>query len=970
MNPRNAIEIKNITKSFKTTTVPNKRNKVKRTTVVKDVTLNLERGEVVGIIGRNGSGKSTLLKLVSKIMEPDSGTIECFGRVASILELGMGFHQDLTGRENIYIKASMYCFSKKDIDARIESMIEYSELGDYIDAPLRLYSSGMVSKLAFAIMVNVDADIIILDEVLSTGDSAFVIKSREHIKNLKKNGRTILIVSHTISVISEMCDRVVWIENGSIREIGTAKLVCKRYETEIRESFEIVLSLANAGVAESQNTLGCMYRDGKNVEQDNEKALFWLRKSSDSGNLEAQVNLGDMLLKGIGIHADPEESLKLFTNAANRGNLDARNRVAMLSGNSLNDPIQRELREQLHHLAVKGGAKAKLNYANLLMKYIFSFDDKKEAFRWFKDAADLGNADAQYRVALMYRDGFGVEKNNSESLKYFEFSGNNGNLRAMQYLGDAYLNGIIDFDEKKSFWWHLKAAERGNPTSQYQIAVMYRDGNGVEKDDRLSESWFKSCVYSGLVGFASILSDAYSKGMQVLKDDEIAYKWHLFSAESGNVNAMYQRGIIDITGSRGEININAGFLSLCGAAERGDVRAMNTLGWMFKNGVHVSKNNTESLKWFGKSAELEHPEGLYNTAILMEKINSVDRTDLIQKAAEGGHLSAQVELGDRLLPNDEETALKWYTLAGERGNQEARMKVMKILAGIDVVKEDVERITSYNDGPNLTENLSYEYDTADTILKQAWYEEDRAHAFKTMHELAEKDNPNAMYQIGLMYRDGIGVEVDYGLMEYWLGRSANKGNPHAAMVLGDAYRKATFGKEDLELSQKYYTIAAERNNVNGMYYAALLTASCHPEISSIVSRNYAEQTLIKHYNFIANYLLNNPTKNVEEAIKWYKRAAELNDGFAMNQIAIQLRDGKSIPKNINESIDLLRKATKIGTWQSKQLLFYSLLERSTEEDLKEAISIGEELVSNGDARTMIEIGRILNERYYGLNDPQ
>jgi len=183
MAEENALEIRNIRKTFTTRADTNHEGRVfKRTqkvtrNVLDDISLLIKKGEIFGIIGRNGSGKSTLLKMISRIMKPDSGTIEINGRVASILELGMGFHPDLSGRENIYIKGAMYGFTKQQIDDKLDDIIRYSELEDYIDLPIRVYSSGMTSRLAFAIMINVDADIMILDEVLSTGDLSFSKKS-------------------------------------------------------------------------------------------------------------------------------------------------------------------------------------------------------------------------------------------------------------------------------------------------------------------------------------------------------------------------------------------------------------------------------------------------------------------------------------------------------------------------------------------------------------------------------------------------------------------------------------------------------------------------------------------------------------------------------------------------------------------------------------------------------------------------
>ena len=191
MADETAISIENVSKTFTTRSDAGKegrffkKNTKKTRNVINEICLDIKKGEVFGIIGRNGSGKSTLLKMISKIMNPDAGTIKTYGRVASILELGMGFHQDLSGKENVYIKGSMYGFTKEQIDERLNDIVRYAELEDYIDLPVRIYSSGMASRLAFSIMINVDADILILDEILSTGDLAFSKKSKAHFFNMK-----------------------------------------------------------------------------------------------------------------------------------------------------------------------------------------------------------------------------------------------------------------------------------------------------------------------------------------------------------------------------------------------------------------------------------------------------------------------------------------------------------------------------------------------------------------------------------------------------------------------------------------------------------------------------------------------------------------------------------------------------------------------------------------------------------------
>lgn len=182
--------------------------------VLKGVSLTIKKGEVVGLIGENGSGKSTLLKLMTKIIYPDKGSIEIKGKISSLLELGAGFHPDMTGRENIYTNASIFGLTKKEIDDRLEKIIVFSELGEFIDNPVRTYSSGMYMRLAFSVAINVDAEILLVDEILAVGDAAFQSKCFKKMQEIKNEGTTIVIVSHDLASIERLCDKAVWIDNG------------------------------------------------------------------------------------------------------------------------------------------------------------------------------------------------------------------------------------------------------------------------------------------------------------------------------------------------------------------------------------------------------------------------------------------------------------------------------------------------------------------------------------------------------------------------------------------------------------------------------------------------------------------------------------------------------------------------------------------------------------------------------------
>ncbi|MGM9579678.1 MAG: ABC transporter ATP-binding protein [Anaerovibrio sp.] len=197
--------------------------------VLKGVSFDIKKGEAVGLIGKNGSGKSTMLKLLSRIMYPDSGDIMVSGRTVSLIELGAGFHPDMSGRENIYINASIFGLSSKEIDKKLQTIIDFSELWDYIDDPIRTYSSGMYMRLAFAVAINIEADILLIDEILAVGDAHFQAKCFKKLKEIKETGTTIVIVSHSLGQIEEFCDKSIWIKDGYIEMIGLPKVVHEKY---------------------------------------------------------------------------------------------------------------------------------------------------------------------------------------------------------------------------------------------------------------------------------------------------------------------------------------------------------------------------------------------------------------------------------------------------------------------------------------------------------------------------------------------------------------------------------------------------------------------------------------------------------------------------------------------------------------------------------------------------------------------
>ena len=198
---------------------------------LSDVSFSVEKGEVIGIIGRNGAGKSTLLKVISGIFKPTVGKVVLHGNIAPMLELGSGFDPELTGEENIFLNGAILGFSEKYLKARKDEIIEFSELGDFIKMPIKTYSSGMIMRLAFSIATMVDPEILIVDEILSVGDEFFQKKSFERMQQMMSGGTTVLFVSHSIQQIKQVCNRVIWLENGRVKAIGEVESLCDLYSS-------------------------------------------------------------------------------------------------------------------------------------------------------------------------------------------------------------------------------------------------------------------------------------------------------------------------------------------------------------------------------------------------------------------------------------------------------------------------------------------------------------------------------------------------------------------------------------------------------------------------------------------------------------------------------------------------------------------------------------------------------------------
>lgn len=264
---------------------------------LKDITFEVKKGEAVGIIGRNGSGKSTLLQIIAGTLQPTSGSVKVNGRVAALLELGSGFNPEFTGRENVYLNGAVLGLSRQEIDSRFDAIAAFADIGSFIEQPVKTYSSGMQLRLAFAVAINVDADIVIVDEALAVGDMNFQAKCITALRQLQLAGATFLIVTHGTDVIKSMCDRAVYIREGHMALVGPGAIVTDAYFREMREqlSAEIarsqlpnILPTVSAGDISTRNSIGPTFRRDKGLDR-----LVTGRSGTGEGRITAVETLDE-----------------------------------------------------------------------------------------------------------------------------------------------------------------------------------------------------------------------------------------------------------------------------------------------------------------------------------------------------------------------------------------------------------------------------------------------------------------------------------------------------------------------------------------------------------------------------------------------------------------------------------------------------------------------------------------------------
>ena len=740
MDENNAIEVNGISKKFKleVETSEKKKSLINRTptktidhVVLDNISFKVKKGEILGILGRNGSGKSTLLYILGKIMAPDSGSIEYSGKLASVLELGMGFHADLSGRENIYLKGELYGFSKKEIDQRMSSIIEYSGLGQFIDNPVRTYSSGMSGRLAFSIMVNVESDIMLVDEVLSVGDSAFSIKAQQHFKKIAKTGKTIIIVSHSMQLIEELCTRAIWIENGHIIKDGPAKLICAEYQNSINESPEIILDLATNGVPEAQYKLALMYRDGNNYEQNDELYKEWIEKAALHGHTKAQVLLADLLIS----ENKTEDAIELYRLAADKGDSDAKNKISMLKKDKKDTTIEL-INETLTMINENTSGINEFRLAEMQLKIAWNNKDKKNAYDLFERALMDGYIPAAHQMAIMHRDGIGIERNIAKMEELLSVSAEKGFMPSITMLSDLYYQGrLLPKNDDKCFNWTLKASELGNAGMMYKLAVMYRDGIGTDKNEKASNYWINN--YNNI---CLQQQRQYAQNYLKIHSPEDYSKMFDKIENIFNTGIIHDYYVYQIINGKETVEILTQMKKLANA---GNIDAQRRLGNYYYDGVGVKKDYGEAVKWYEKAAQLGDSW-------------SQNRLGEIYRDGKTGKIDA-------------EKSKFYFISAAEQGNTGSIGNLISMI------------VTKELEDNGLHEQL-----------------------MGYLYGLANAGNIDAQRRLGNYYYDGVGVKKDYGEAVKWYEKAAQLGDSWSKHRLSDIYREGNRIKPNAEQSMKWF----------------------------------------------------------------------------------------------------------------------------------------------------------------------
>lgn len=459
-----------------------RRHLSKQKTVLDGIDLTVKKGEIVRVLGRNGSGKSTLLKIIAGIFEPTSGSVVTNGKVVSIMETGMGFQNEVSGLENIYLRGRYLGMGKKKIDEKLDEIIAYSELGDAIYSPIKMYSSGMRSRLAFAITINIEADIYILDEALSAGDIFFSQKSVGFMEKLTKKGKTILLTSHSDGPFGRMISRAILLENGKIAMDGSLEDATAMFFWSPYKDMDSVVEMAKTGNPPAQ-----LFLSKKSFNSDYELYKEYLKKAAENGNQSAMIDYADLCIEE-GRNDEAEYFLEVLTKD---GNDEAMLKYAIIRSGMDNS----QLKSMFKEMSEKGDVLDAYRYAEISRFLSVGAKSAEEVFENYSKAYENGNLDAGYLMATLMLVGRGTQLEINRSMEILKEIGEKGHTKSCYKIGIIYdtgMGGVIDHEA--AFEWFTKAAKCGDAKAQFRVAMMCKNGIGTKVDEETSKYWLQTYV--------------------------------------------------------------------------------------------------------------------------------------------------------------------------------------------------------------------------------------------------------------------------------------------------------------------------------------------------------------------------------------------------------------------------------------------------------------------------------------------
>jgi len=756
----------------------------------------------------------------------------------------------------------MYGFTREQIDERLDGIVKYAELEDYIDLPIRVYSSGMTSRLAFAIMINVDADIVILDEVLSTGDLAFGTKSRAHFSNMKSRGKTIVIVAHSMATMRDMCDRVAWIDGGKIKELGPPNVVCGHYETELSESLEVITELAESGVPASQNTLGCMYRDGASVERNLELAIYWFEEAVKRDNDEAKINLADMIVSGVKTD-DRERALDLYMSAAQKGNRDARAKLSRLLTKEKAD-VGKELIDDFKKLLLTENPQLYYEYGDLLMKTAWNNEDRTEALEWFQKSSDGGNINAMYQIAIMYRDGNGPKRDSIKHVEWLKKAAENGHAQSQLMLGNMYRDGVkVESDESEAFKWYRMAAENNNPDAIYQVAMMYRDGKGVDKNKDESNRWLRLYSEHNLFRQINVLADSFSHAKNGVHDPEIGMKWYSVNSEHNDANSKYQMGLMLSEGDGKNIPEAVSFLN--SATDNGHLSSailmlnLYGLGLADDSAFETAVRSIDDIVKKGNSWAANVVGNMYASGNIVQT-DGKKAVEYLQAAAVSGTPASMHKLGEMyrdgtVVEQNLEESVRWFKEGMRAGSMWSAVSLVNMFGAGTADKETFDAALKALENMCITGNVSAMRTLGSFYRNGTVVKPDSEKALHWLKTASRFGDSASKHMVGEIYRDGKGVEKNAPEALKWFMSAAEQGNMHSALAIIRMHDAKQADEESFEYAFKRIEQLADGGNVTAIRTLGTM---------------YLEGKSV--------------TKDIEKAKEWFKKSAILGDVFSHNKL--------------------------------------------------------------------------------------